>query len=260
MNTRIVSLFATLLAFAPAASSFADEYLHGIEFPPVEKVTPGECGGPPSDAVILLQGTDMSAWEGGDKWIAKDGYVVADKGSIHTKDSFGDCQLHIEWASPEQVKSASQGRGNSGVYFLGKYEVQILDSWENETYVDGSAGAIYKQSPPMVNATRKPGEWQTYDIIFRGARFDKDGKLQRPTTISVLHNGVLIQDHFELQGSTAWHKPAEYEPHGEKAPLGLQFHGNPVCFRNIWLRELPQMKDYWAEKRQRDAEKANAKK
>ncbi|MCH8048314.1 MAG: DUF1080 domain-containing protein, partial [Planctomycetes bacterium] len=141
-----------------------------------------------------------------------------------------------EWASPSVVKGSGQGRGNSGIYLMGKYEIQILDSYDNETYFDGQAGALYKQAPPLVNASRKPGEWQTYDIIFKAPRFDKAGKLTSPGHVTVLHNGVLIQNHTEIQGSTAWHKPPTYEPHGPKAPISIQYHGNPVRFRNIWIR------------------------
>ena len=142
------------------------EYQSGIKWPDVKVIDPGPVGGPPSDAIVLFDGKDLSQWVDGDKWIVQDGYVITSKKDIHTKQSFGDCQLHVEWASPEEVKGSGQGRGNSGVYIMGLYEVQILDSYDNTTYPDGQAGAIYKQQPPLVNACRKPGEWQTYDIIF----------------------------------------------------------------------------------------------
>ncbi len=241
MKSRTSSVLGFVTAVAVSlgvtAWGLGAEWKSGIpwEEPPV--VSPGEPGGPPSDAIVLFDGKDLSAWEGGEKWAIEDGYAIA-KSGIHTKQSFGDCQLHVEWASPPEIKGHGQGRGNSGVYLMGQYEVQILDSYENETYFDGQAGSLYKQSPPLVNACRKPGEWQTYDIVFKTPRFDGDGKLAKPAVITVLHNGVLIQDHFELKGVTAWHKPPSYSKHPPKLPLHLQFHGNPVRFRNIWIREL----------------------
>ena len=160
------------------------------------------------------------------------------KGGISTKQAFGDIQLHLEWATPQEVRGDGQGRGNSGVYIMGKYEVQILDSWENETYFDGQAGSLYKQWPPLVNASRRPGQWQTYDIIFTAPKFDPQGTLLLPAYATVLQNGVLVQNHSELRGGTSWDSPPNYQPQPDKAPLHLQFHGNPVKFRNIWVREL----------------------
>jgi hypothetical protein len=231
-------LVAIAVAFAThGRMAAAAEWKSGIVWPQPPIIDPGPIGGPPSDAVVLFDGTDLSQWDGGDKWEIKDGYAVPRGGGIQTKDSFGDCQLHVEWVAPEDIKGTGQGRGNSGVYMMGKYEVQILDSYENETYFDGQCGAIYKQSPPMVNACRKPGEWQTFDILFTSPRFE-EGKLTNPGHLTVLHNGVAIQNHFALKGGTAWHKPPEYQPHPPKGPIHLQFHGNPVQFRNIWVREL----------------------
>ncbi|MDZ4686459.1 MAG: ThuA domain-containing protein [Planctomycetaceae bacterium] len=195
----------------------------------------------PSDAVVLFDGQDLSQWDGGDKWEIKDGYAISKGGSITTKDSFGDCQLHIEWASPEKIEGSGQGCGNSGVYLMGKYEVQVLDSFENDTYVDGQAGSIYKTKPPLVNASRKPGEWQAYDIIFHAPKFDDAGQLQKPGFVTVLHNGVLIQDHTELLGTTSYTAPPSYERHSPRLPLSLQYHGNAVRFRNIWIREIPDI-------------------
>jgi hypothetical protein len=215
----------------------ADEYKSGKVWPEPQLVAPGDAGGPPSDAIVLFDGKDMSAWEGGDRWIVKDG-VATVGGGVTSKQSFGDCQLHVEWAAPAEVKGSGQGRGNSGIYLQGRYEVQILDSFDNETYYDGQAASLYKQWPPLVNACRKPGEWQTYDIVFTAPRFDEDGKLSTPGYVTVLHNGVLVQNHAELQGSTAWDKPPEYSAHPLKQPLTIQYHGNPVRFRNIWIREL----------------------
>jgi hypothetical protein len=212
--------------------------------PPV--ITPPEqFGQPPSDAVILFNGKGLSEWEsdkGGDaKWKLEKDYMEVNKtGGIHTKKSFGNCQLHIEWASPEKVGGSSQGRGNSGVFLMGKYEVQVLDSYENLTYADGQAAAIYGQYPPLVNVCRKPGKWQSYDISFLRPIFDESGKCIRPARITVLHNGVVVQNNVEIQGATAHKQKAKYSPHEDKLPLSLQDHNNPVRFRNIWIRELPE--------------------
>jgi hypothetical protein len=214
------------------------EYLSGIKWPEVKAVDPGPAGGPPADAVVLFDGKDLSQWEGGDKWIVQDGYAITNHSDIRTKQSFGDCQLHVEWASPDEVKGSSQGRGNSGIYIMGLYEVQILDSYNNSTYPDGQAGAIYKQHPPLVNACRKPGEWQTYDIIFIAPKFDEQGKLAKPAYVTVLYNGVLVQNHFEIQGGTSYTQAPKYSAHPPKLPLQLQYHNNKVRYRNIWLREL----------------------
>jgi len=214
------------------------EYKSGIVWPEPAMVDPGPVGGPPSDAIVLFDGKDLSKWKGGENWEIKDGYAIARKSGISTKDSYGDCQIHLEFATPEKVEGSGQGRGNSGVYIMGKYEVQILDSWENTTYFDGQCGSIYKQTPPMVNVSRKPGEWQTYDIIFEAPRFGDDGKVTRPAYATVLHNGVVVQNHFELLGGTYFDRPAAYQKHADKLPMNLQFHGNPIRFRNIWLREI----------------------
>ena len=218
-----------------AAAQPVVEYKSGIVWPEPVLVTPSKDNGPPSDAVVLFDGKDLSKWDNGDKWVIKDGYAIAAKTGITTKDSFGDCQLHLEFASPEVVRGSGQGRGNSGVYFMGRYEVQILDSYENKTYFDGQCASLYKQHPPLVNACRKPGEWQTYDIIFEAPRFE-DKKLTRPCYVTVIQNGIVVQNHFELLGGTFYDRPAAYTPHGPKAPINLQFHGDPVKFRNIWIR------------------------
>lgn len=218
------------------------EYKSGVKWPEPPVVAPGERpGDPPADAKILFDGKDLSAWEKGDRWEVKDGYAVVKGSDIRTKEKFGDMQLHIEFATPEKVdpKKKGQGRGNSGVFLMDRYEVQILDSHDNKTYFDGQCGALYKQSPPMANVCRKPGEWQTYDILFTAPRTDADGKVVKPAAVTLLHNGVAVQNHFELQGGTYFDRPASYEPkHPEKAPIRLQWHGNPVKFRNIWVREL----------------------
>lgn len=191
----------------------------------------------PSDAKVLFGGESMDAWNGVQDWVIEKGYAQVGS-TVSSKDQFGDCQLHIEFATPEKVEGHSQGRGNSGIYFMNRYEVQILDSWDNLTYFDGQCASIYKQRPPLVNACRKPGEWQTYDIVFHGPKFRADGSLKAPATVTVLQNGVLVQDHFELQGATAWDSPPAYAAHEPKDTLSLQFHGNPTRFRNMWVREL----------------------
>lgn len=214
--------------------------------PPI--VTPGEAGGPPSDAVVLFDGTDLANWKStqpgeATKWVVEDGAMrpTPHSGMVESKAQFGSCQLHIEWQTPAKVEGSSQGRGNSGVFLMGQYEVQILDSYDNITYPDGQAAALYGRSKPLVNASRPPGTWQTYDIIFHRPTFDADGKVRRKATFTVLHNGVLVQDHVTLHGGTGWNGPhasTPYPVHGDKGPLTLQDHGNPVCFRNIWVREL----------------------
>jgi hypothetical protein len=215
------------------------EYKSGVVWPEPKVVTPGKADAdPPADAIVLFDGKDLSKWARGENWIIQDGVATAAKSGITTKDSFGDCQFHLEFATPEKVEGKGQGRGNSGVYLMGKYEVQILDSYDNPTYFDGQCASVYKQSPPMVNASRKPGEWQTYDIVFTAPRFAEDGKVLKPAYVTVIHNGVVVHNHFELQGGTFYDRPAGYEKHPEKLPLNLQFHGNPVKFRNIWIREI----------------------
>jgi len=241
-SVLVVPLFALIATTYSVELLKSKEWKSGIVWPEPAKVNPDGENGVPSDAIVLFDGTDMSAWEGGDKWEIKDGYAVV-KSGVKSKQKFGDCQLHIEWASPPEDNGSGQGKGNSGVYMMGKYEVQILDSFENKTYPDGQCGAIYKQSPPMVNACRPAGEWQTYDIIFRAPRFkDADNEagfeVASPGMLTVLHNGVVIHNHFALQGGTFWHIPPKYDRHGEKEPIHLQHHGDPVRFRKIWVREL----------------------
>jgi len=241
-RARIVRLLAAATALAALADGSqlqADEWKSGIQWPRPPVVTPAaQPGGPPSDAIVLFDGQDLAAWEGGERWKIADGYATAHGGDIRTHEAFGDCQLHLEFAAPAEVKGQGQNRGNSGVYLMGRYEVQLLDSFENNTYFDGQCGAIYKQQPPMVNVCLPPGQWQTLEILFTAPRFAQDGQLVSPASVSVLHNGVALHHHVQLQGATAWHKPPTYEPHPDRLPLTLQFHGNPVRFRNIWIRPL----------------------
>jgi hypothetical protein len=235
----IVCLLFAVAGFTVCAA-WIDEYKSGIVWPEPPVVTPGEGTAPPSDGIVLFDGKDLSQWQGGEQWIIADGVATAAKGGITTKQGFADCQLHLEFATPEKVSGEGQGRGNSGVYLMGTYEVQILDSYENKTYFDGQCASIYKQQPPMVNVCRKPGEWQTYDIIFNAPKFDADGKVVKPAYVTLLHNGVLVHNHFELLGITSYTEAPSYKKHDDKAPIHLQFHGNPVKFRNIWIRENVQ--------------------
>ena len=217
--------------------------VHDQSRPLPKVVAPGQNpGDAPADALVLFDGTDISQWSNGKgepaQWKVENGYMEVNKtGGIQTKKSFGSCQLHVEWATPDVAKGTDQGRGNSGVFLMGHYEVQVLDCYENKTYADGHAGAIYAQKPPMVNVCRGPGIWQSYDIIFHAPRFE-DGRVVRPATVTVLQNGVLIQDHWVIEGTTAWKQRASYKEHAAKLPLTLQDHGNPVRYRNIWIREL----------------------
>lgn len=215
--------------------------------PPI--VTPGtpstedEPGAAPSDAVILFDGTDLSGWigkNGGEaQWKVENGYMetVPKTGAIQTREHFGDCHLHLEWAAPAEVSGDSQGRGNSGVFLMGRYEIQVLDCYDNPTYADGTAGAIYGQYPPLANACRRPGEWQVYDIIWEGPQFEAESLL-RPAYVTVLLNGIVLHHRTELMGFTSHKVVTTYEPHPPVGPLELQDHSNPVRFRNIWYRPL----------------------
>ncbi len=210
--------------------------------PPI--VTPGTGTAAPSDAIALFDGSDLSHWrheDGSDaRWTLADGAVTvaAGTGTIETRESFADVQLHIEWRTPAEVVGDGQGRGNSGIFLQKMYEVQVLDSFQNRTYSNGQAASIYKQSIPLANASRGPGQWQTYDIVFRAPHFNTDGSLLKPAYVTVLHNGVLVQDHVEIKGPTAYIGEPSYAAHPARLPLMLQDHGNPVSFRNIWVREL----------------------
>ncbi len=249
MNSRCGHSFRFLLCGLAAISllgwlgqALGQRYLSGLIWPEPAVVTPGDDHSAPSDAIVLFDGKNFDAWKGAEKWTvdADGGFTV--KGRIETKQGFGDCQLHLEFASPKEVKGKDQGRGNNGVGFMGaRYEIQVLDSFQNPTYPEGSCASVYNQRPPMVNASRKPGEWQTYDIAFTAPRFGDDGKLLKPGYVTVFHNGVLVQNHTEIQGETFFDRAPKYTRHADKLPLVLMYHGNPVRFRNIWIREFKEL-------------------
>ena len=247
-------LLACCLTFCWSVSYGAldvKQYLSGIKWAEPRIVEPGYGTLPPSDATVLFGGTDLEQWGKNDTWKIKTGYFQSGKGSLRTKESFGDCQLHLEFATPSVVKGNSQGRGNSGVYIMGKYEVQILDSYENKTYFDGQCAALYKQSPPLVNASRMPGEWQTYDIIFLAPKFNEKKELVSPAYVTVIHNGVLVHHHLELAGQTGFKDAPKYKHHPAKQPLTLQDHGNPIRFRNIWIRPIERSASILSEEEQK---------
>ena len=204
-------------------------------------VTPGaQAGAAPSDAIVLFGGKDLSRWTAGKQaWKVENGYleVVPNSGDLRTKERFGDAQLHVEWAAPAEVRGTSQNRGNSGVFLQGRYEVQVLDSFDNPTYADGQAGAIYGQWPPLVNPARKPGEWQAYDVVFEAPRSDGN-RLVRPAYLTVFLNGVLLHHRKELMGPTVHRALAKYAPQPAEDSLVLQDHQQPVRYRNIWVRRL----------------------
>ncbi len=225
-------------------------HVHDIKRPHPRVVTPGaQPGMPPSDAVVLFDGKDLSRWamtpprgQSGlvaPTWRVQNGAmeVAPNSGSLVTRERFGTCQLHVEWASPAKTISNSQGRGNSGVLLMSRYEIQVLDSWNNLTYADGQAGAIYGQWPPLVNATRRPGEWQAYDILFEAPQFD-NGKVVKPAYSTVLLNGVMLHHHQPHIGAMRYRQVGVYEPHGPEEPLELQSHRNAVRYRNIWIRRI----------------------
>ena len=240
----LVVLLLNSVAYAQLSTGWKS---HDLSRPQPKVVTAGiKPGGPPSDAIVLFDGNDLSQWLSSNgaepKWKVVDGAMesVPRSGYVVSRQKFGDCQVHVEFASPKNVKGTGQGRGNSGVFLMGEFEVQVLDSYENQTYSDGSAGSIYGQYPPLVNASRKPGEWQTYDIVFKRPRFDAKGNLTSAARLTVFHNGVLVQDGNEALGPTNWIRHKAYENMAGKTegPLSLQDHGNPVRYRNIWVRNL----------------------
>ncbi|MEO6948015.1 MAG: DUF1080 domain-containing protein [Ginsengibacter sp.] len=256
---KIISTLVFLFLFTISTNAQEPSSLTEVWKPEVRVVDPGLLNtSPPSDAIVLFDGKNTSAWlaqnnnpvKSGDgsvewgkgpiKWKVEDGVmtIVGGSGYIITKQSFGDCQIHIEWRTPDEVKGNGQGRGNSGIFFMGKYELQVLDSYNNPTYSNGQAGSIYKQLIPLVNSSRKPGQWQTYDVVFMAPIFNKDGNVKHPATVTVFQNGVLVQNHATIFGSTEYIGIGSYHQHEEKLPLLIQDHGNPVSYRNIWIREL----------------------
>ncbi|MDX2038000.1 MAG: DUF1080 domain-containing protein [Isosphaeraceae bacterium] len=265
LGLACVAVASALTPAAEPGKSVADRMRawrqHDVSRPKPPVVTPVEptrVVPAPADAVVLFDGDDLDAWtpvEGGGpaRWKVADGVfeVTPGRGAIRTKQGFGDVQLHIEWASPMPPNGVGQDRGNSGLFFMGVYELQILDSHNAETYTDGQAGALYGQYPPLANASRPPGEWQSYDVAFRRPRFETDGTLIEPARMTVFHNGVLVQNNEELLGQTSWLRWSPHEDLGEKAPISLQDHGHPVRFRNIWVRPLPERSAPTAEQARR---------
>ena len=214
--------------------------------PPV--VTPGNAfsqqATPPSDAMVLFDGKDLSQWRdkktgGAALWTVEDGVAISAKGDIVTTNKFGDLQLHLEFREPTPPKESGQGTGNSGIYFMGLYEIQILDCYKNKTYADGATGGLYGQHPALANACRPPGEWQTYDCIFTAPRFGANGEVLSPAYMTAMLNGVVVQNHQAFRGATNWRSPGKYTAHGAEEPLLLQYHNNSVSFRNIWVRPVP---------------------
>lgn len=233
------SLPVAALVAAASGTLSAQEWKSGIEWQEPPLVTPGSTDdAPPSDAIVLFDGTNLDAWHNGEKWKIEDGVAIPQETAITSKQNFGDMQLHFEWSAPTEIRGEGQGRGNSGCYLMGLYEVQVLDSFENPTYFDGQAGSIYKQTPPLANAMRKPGEWNYYDIIFNAPRFRSNGDVVKPGYVTLIQNGVLMLNHFELEGPTSFVEAPHYKPHAETGPISFQFHGDAVKFRNIWVREI----------------------
>ncbi len=267
MKSYILNLLVLLLFFSCKAQKITDPKLTEVWEPEPTMVTPGNYNTAPSDAIVLFDGKDLSQWQKPQfirergtveemndmvnkldanyvnpaaDWTVEGGQITVKPGTgaIETKKAFGDFQLHIEFLNPVDTGKEGQGYSNSGVFMMSLYEIQILNSYKNRTYSNGQSGCIYKQNPPLVNASRRPGEWQMYDIVFTAPRFKRDGSLDSPAYVTVFHNGVLIQNHFELGGPTAYIGKSRYFKHPEKMPLRLQDHGDLVRYRNIWIREL----------------------
>jgi len=244
----LVLFLAAALPLATATAQAQDQWqIHDLNRPMAPVVAPGPAGPPvpaPADAVVLFNGKDLSGWVDAKgqpaRWKVENGYmeVVPKTGSIQTAKGFGDCQLHVEWMAPSPARGEGQDRGNSGVFLMDLYEVQVLDCYGNRTYADGQTAAIYGQYPPLVNACRPPGEWQTYDIVFHRPRFGKDGKVVTPARMTVFHNGLLVHECAQIMGPTAHSERKGYTAHADKLPISLQDHSHPVRFRNIWIRNL----------------------
>ncbi len=250
-NDRLLPLaIAAALILSAGIAAAAQDLgwsVHDRNRPQPTVVAPGPAGPPvpaPADAVVLFDGKDLGRWTDAKgqpaRWKVENGYmeIVPKTGGIRTVAGFGDCQLHVEWMAPSPAKGTDQDRGNSGVFFMDLYEVQVLDCYGNKTYADGMTAAIYGQYPPAVNACRPPGEWQAYDIVFHRPRFESDGRLAVPARMTVFHNGILVHDNAVLTGPTAHKARPPYKAHGVRLPISLQDHDHPVRYRNIWLREL----------------------
>jgi hypothetical protein len=245
MQLNHISFFIIALVIVNTAFGQKDPKTTEVWTPEPKVISPGKLAGDaPSDAIILFNGTSAAAWQhkNGDeaKWTVDDNAltVKAGAGNIQTKQKFGDCQLHIEWRTPAEVKGEGQYRGNSGIFFMERYELQVLDSYNSKTYSNGQAGSIYKQHIPLVNVCKSPGEWQSYDVIFTAPRFSNNGSALEPARITVIQNGVLVQNNVTIWGTTQYIGLPTYEKHDAKESILLQDHGNPTSFRNIWIREL----------------------
>jgi hypothetical protein len=243
-NYFLTALFL-LISSMPALFAQNTSATTEIWKPVPNVITPGATNtDAPSDAVILFNGSSAAAWQHGDgsesKWVVAGNVLTVTPGSgaLQTKQKFGDCQLHIEWRTPAEVKGDGQARGNSGVFMMGRYEIQIMDSYNNPTFSNGQAGSVYKQHIPLVNACKPPGEWQSFDIIFSAPRFSDNGSLLEPARVTILQNGVLVQNNVSIWGSVTNTGMPKYEKHAAKESLSLQDHNNPMSFRNIWIREL----------------------
>ena len=246
MNKKIFAAFFSCFSFSILiAQQTGDPKITEVWNPVPAKIAPGKTAADaPSDAIVLFNGKNGDAWKhtNGDalKWTIDSGFMMVKPGTgnISTKQGFGSCQLHIEWRAPYIVKGESQGRGNSGIFFMGKYELQVLDNYNNRTYSNGQAGSMYKQRMPLVNACRPPGEWQSYDVIFTAPQFNADSTLRSAARVTVFHNGVLVQNNTELWGSTEYIGTPKYTMHSNRESIILQDHGDLVAYRNIWIREL----------------------
>ncbi|MET3710748.1 hypothetical protein ABIC65_001450 [Sphingomonas trueperi] len=261
-STQLLLAGLAVLAATPAAAQekpgFKDTpilpgggnwHVHDSDRPHPTVVTPAaQPGGAPSDAIVLFDGRSLDAWTAQRKlWPVANGVLTVPtrassggENALISKQSFGDVQLHLEFRSPNPPTKSSQDRGNSGIWFMQRYEIQILDGYQNPTYADGTVGGVYGWKPPLVNPSRKPGEWQSYDIVFERPRFAADGKLLRPAYVTAFLNGVLVQNHQAMLGTTNWRHIAEYTAHADALPIQLQDHDSPVSFRNIWVRPLPE--------------------
>lgn len=246
MNRKIIAGLLITTSISTMAVGQDDPKATEVWEPVPKIITPVIGNKPPSDAVVLFDGKDLSQWQtekdgSPAKWsLEKEGVMTVKKGAgnVKTRQGFGSCQLHIEWRTPSTIEGEGQGRGNSGIFLMGLYELQVLDSYNNTTYSNGQAGSIYKQHIPLANASLKAGEWQEYDVIFTAPKFKTDGSLLSPARITVLHNGVLVQNNVEIKGGTVYEGQPSYKAHSDKEPLVLQDHGNPTSFRNIWVREI----------------------